>query len=170
VYTHGRSCVCVCTHKVDTGWRRLIGSPSLQVIFHKRATNYRALWRKVTYEDKASYDPTPPCTVFFVCTHSGRYFVCVCTHIVDTGRQRLIGSPKSQVIFHKRATKYRSLWRKMTYEDKGSYEFSPPCTVFVCVHTVVDTGWRRLVGSPELQVIFHKRATKCRSLFAENDI
>ena len=44
-----------------------------------------------------------------------------------TGWQRLIGSPKLQIIFHKRATKYRSLLRKMTYKDKGSYESSPPC-------------------------------------------
>jgi len=29
--------------------------------------------------------------------------------------------------FHKRATKYGSLLRKMTYQDKGSYESSPPC-------------------------------------------
>ena len=44
-----------------------------------------------------------------------------------TGWRRLIGSPKLQIIFHKRATKYRSLLRKMTYKDKGSYESSPPC-------------------------------------------
>ena len=46
---------------------------------------------------------------------------------MDTGWRRLIGSPKLQIIFHKRATKYRSLLRKMIYEDKGSYESSPPC-------------------------------------------
>ena len=33
-----------------------------------------------------------------------------------------------QIIFHKRATRYRSLLRKMTDKDKGSYESSPPCT------------------------------------------
>jgi len=44
-----------------------------------------------------------------------------------TGWRRLIGSPKLRIIFHKRATKYRSLLRKMTYKDKGSYESSPPC-------------------------------------------
>jgi len=31
-----------------TGWRRLIGSPKLQIIFHKRATKYRSLLRKMT--------------------------------------------------------------------------------------------------------------------------
>jgi len=45
-----------------------------------------------------------------------------------TGWRRLTGSPKLQIIFHKRATKYRSLLRKMTYKDKGSYESSQPCT------------------------------------------
>jgi len=44
-----------------------------------------------------------------------------------TGWRRLIGSPKVQIIFHKRATKYRSLLRKMTYQDEGSHECSPPC-------------------------------------------
>jgi len=46
-----------------TGWRKLIGCLKLQVIFRKRATNYRALVRKMTCGDKASYDSTPPCRV-----------------------------------------------------------------------------------------------------------
>ena len=52
-----------------------------------------------------------------------------CSHMrySYTGWRRLIGSPKLQIIFHKRATKYRSLLRKMTCKDKGSYESSPPC-------------------------------------------
>jgi len=41
-----------------TGWRRLIGSPKLQIIFHKRATKYRSLLRKMTYKDKGSYEPS----------------------------------------------------------------------------------------------------------------
>jgi len=48
-------------------------------------------------------------------------------HAHNTGWRRLLGSPKSQIIFHKRATKYKSLLRKMTYKDKGSYESSPSC-------------------------------------------
>ena len=50
-----------------------------------------------------------------------------------TGWRRLIGSPKLQIIFHKRATKYRALLRKMSYKDKGSYESSPPCTLVSCL-------------------------------------
>ena len=49
----------------------------------------------------------------------------ICRLVRITGWRRLIGSPKLQIIFHKRATKYRSLLRKMTYKDKGSYESSP---------------------------------------------
>jgi len=52
-----------------------------------------------------------------------------------TGWRRLIGSPKLQIISHKRATKYRSLLRKMTYKDKGSHESSPPC--ISCRHQLI---------------------------------
>jgi len=48
-------------HKGRTGWRRLIGSPTLQIIFHKRAIKYRSLLRKMTYKDKGSYESSPPC-------------------------------------------------------------------------------------------------------------
>ena len=46
--------------KMRTEWRRRIGCLKLQVIFRKRATNYRALLWKMTYKDKASYDFTAP--------------------------------------------------------------------------------------------------------------
>ena len=45
-----------------------------------------------------------------------------------TGWRKLMGSPKLQIILNKIATEYKSLLRKMTYKDKGSYEFLPPCT------------------------------------------
>ena len=69
-----------------------------------------------------------------------------------TGWRRLIGSPKLQIIFHKRATKYRSLLRKMTYEDKGSYESSPMMTRGM--------GLLWLAGSLKLQVSFAKEPYK----------
>jgi len=46
-----------------TGWRRHIGCLKLQVIFCNRATNYRALLRKMTYKYKASYESSPPCNM-----------------------------------------------------------------------------------------------------------
>ena len=45
-----------------TKWQRPIGCLKLQVIFRERDTNYRALLRKMTNEDKASDDSTLPCT------------------------------------------------------------------------------------------------------------
>ena len=54
---------------------------------------------------------------------------------MPTGWRRHIGSPKLQIIFHKRATKYRSLLQKMTCKDKGSYESSPPCIIRWQLHT-----------------------------------
>ena len=38
-------------HYCSTGWRKLIGSPKLQIIFHKRATKYRSLLWKMTYKE-----------------------------------------------------------------------------------------------------------------------
>jgi len=35
----------------------------LQVIFRRRATNYRGFLRKMTCKDKASYGSWPPCTL-----------------------------------------------------------------------------------------------------------
>ena len=58
--------LCV-TWLIPTGWRRLIGSPKLQIIFHKRAKKYRALLLKMTYKDKGSYESSPPCTRYHSC-------------------------------------------------------------------------------------------------------
>jgi len=44
-----------------TEWRIPIRCLKLQVLFRKRATNCRALLRKTTYKDKASYGSSPPC-------------------------------------------------------------------------------------------------------------
>jgi len=57
------------SHMVRPMWRtvapglkplRLLRA-QLQVIFHKRATNYRAILREMTCKDKASYGSWPPC-------------------------------------------------------------------------------------------------------------
>ena len=75
-----------------TGWRRLIGCLKLQVNFRKRATNYRALLRKMAYEDKASYDSTPLTTKSY---HHQATIMCLqCVHLFF---------PKIQAIFCKRA-------------------------------------------------------------------
>ena len=40
---------------------RVDSSYIVLILFIILATNYRALLRKMTYKDKASYDSTPPC-------------------------------------------------------------------------------------------------------------
>ena len=52
---------CISSSNGSTGWRRPIGCLKLQVIFRKRAPSYMPLLRKMTYEDKASYDSTLLC-------------------------------------------------------------------------------------------------------------
>jgi len=92
-------CVCVCVGKsscflpcpkIRSGWRRPRGCLKLQDIFRKRATNYRALLRKITHKEKASYDSTPLCTIeairvcicavyiCFSCLCHYCYLLCVC--------------------------------------------------------------------------------------------
>ena len=50
---------------IYTGWRRPIECLRWQVIFRIRATNYKALLRKMTYKDKASYVSSHP--VWCIC-------------------------------------------------------------------------------------------------------
>jgi len=54
-------CVMPKSPVIHTEWRRPKGCLNLQVIFRKRATNHRALSRKMTCKDKASYGSTTLC-------------------------------------------------------------------------------------------------------------
>jgi len=68
-----------CSHSVsDRGWRRCIRCLKLQVYFYKRTTNNRALLRKMTCKDKASYASSTPCSEF-TATHCST-LQCTATH------------------------------------------------------------------------------------------
>ena len=69
-YIYTRHCLFFPTHNKAltesqsmerTEWRRPIGCLKLQIIFRKRATNYRALLQEMSFKDKASYGSSPPC-------------------------------------------------------------------------------------------------------------
>jgi len=66
VLPHAHARVQHCQHQLFSEfiyrWRRPIGCLELRVIFHKRATNYRALLRKMTCKHKACYVCSPPCS------------------------------------------------------------------------------------------------------------
>jgi len=72
--THLYVCLtCEILHVWSIGWRRPIGCLRLQVISRKRATNYRALLRKMTYNDTAWCGSSPPCIIYNVSYKS--YFI-----------------------------------------------------------------------------------------------
>jgi len=126
----------------------------------------------------AYLDAFDTCTHTCVCIHVYIH-VCSSTHMHDTymcknicdfmhtGWRRLIGSPKLQIIFHKRANKYTSLLRKMTYKDKGSYESSPPCTrlLYVCRDSFV-RDMPHSFGAHRHSVCRWNQVLMCRDAFA----
>ena len=69
--------------RVRTGWRRLTGSPKLQVISRKRATKYRSLLQKMTYKDKGSFESSPPCTLVCIVCIMYPYTYIYVTHILQ---------------------------------------------------------------------------------------
>ena len=73
-----------------TGWPRPIACLRSQVIFRKRATNHRALLRKITCKDQASYGSSPPCM----------------------GSLQFVGSLKSLVSFAEHRLFYMALLQK----------------------------------------------------------
>jgi len=126
---HHSRLVCNTQHKrnEDTGWRRLIGCLKLQVIFRKRATYYRALLRNMTYEDKASYDSTPPCILRV------QWYRVAKTHRIPYLHRSF--SAKEPLIVGLFCGKWRM---KIRHPMALRHHVS-------CVRG--DTGWRRLIGS-----------------------
>ena len=57
-------------------------------------------------------------------------FMCVFVYIVCTSCIYVA------ISFRQRATTYRAFLQKMTYEDKASYDSSPPCTA-ICIWSVI---------------------------------
>jgi len=105
-HAHAHSCVGVCVSERESERQRVcthiyvyistfmlqINTSTveikLQVIFHKRATNYGALLRKMTFRDKVSYGSSPPCIYIHILT-SNKYvyqwtnelWVCACVSV-----------------------------------------------------------------------------------------
>ena len=79
----------VFTKWLSTGWRKPIGFRKLQVIFRKKAADYRALLQKMKCGDMACYGSSPPCTH----NNSACDIIescCTCV-VVGTGLRRPIG-------------------------------------------------------------------------------
>ena len=67
-----------------------IGCLKLQVSFRKRATNYRALLRKMTSKDKVSRGSSPPCSTgfekFYFVRRSAGQFIEICENYGRVGK------------------------------------------------------------------------------------
>jgi len=128
--------VCVYVYECErvcgytTGWRRVIGCLISYITFRKLATDYRALLRKMTYPDKASYDSMPPCISEI--QHTVLHTVICCSEkeqrkgktFLRRGEKRaslplivmewlrLVGSLKGQVSFAEYRLFHRTLLQK----------------------------------------------------------
>ena len=112
------------TLETTTGWRRLKGSyeSSPPCTAHHTATYCNTLQQTTTHCNTLQHNTTHNTTHCNSNNYSSSHSYVTC-------------APKLQIIFHKRATKYRSLLQKMTHKDKGSYESSPAVQHITLQHT-----------------------------------
>jgi len=109
-----------------TGWRRLIGSPKLHIIFHKRAAKYRSLLRKMTYKDKGSYESSPPC--IRPLSSSTSISLCrLCIHVfIHMYINTHIHKRKRSIYIHIRPAYRQPLYAM--YTSAHTYRYSHTCT------------------------------------------
>ena len=141
VYVCVRMGVCMCRSWV-TGWQRPIGCLKLQVIFRKRATDYRALLRKMTCKHKASYGSSPPCiTSSSIAISYGKHSHELAfeeyhqqLHIVFYGVATISRLLKIIRLFCKKALQRRLYSAKETYNFKEPTHRSHPIPIDLQLH------------------------------------
>ena len=127
-------------HLHVTGWRRPIGCLKLQVIFRKRATNYRALLRKMAYKDEASYNSTPPCIISMKkCLFESEIYIRSTIDSELDGTCLYI-SDHCIWIFHTLSFKKKMCvwkWDMHLRQKLLGGGFSTPCPSFVLICTII---------------------------------
>jgi len=116
---------------------------SFRSFFRKRATIYRALLRKMTYEDKASYGSTPPCMYILKGLFHFSKKPCTCVGVlqIDTGnlsKESYIYSQKRVTYVLKRAkhilkTKQPHSQRSPAYSQRALYTGSWSVYIYILV-------------------------------------
>ena len=101
------------------GWWRCIGCLQFQISFHKRATDYGDLFRKMTYKDKTFYASLPTCInpMISLRHHSGT----VCNslqHAAPGPFLELIGSLNNVVSFVTESTQIGHILHKKPWQRR----------------------------------------------------
>jgi len=167
--------MCMHTSTMPTAWQRLIGCLKMQIIFRKRATNYRALMRKMTYEDKASCGSSPPCTMScsYVFTHQEYHMyshinhayhvllICIHTSTMPMGWRSSVRCLIFIDHFPQKSPIISGSFAERELQLKASYASSPPRTMscsYVFTHQQCLQGGQVTSDALSLQAIFCKRA------------
>jgi len=147
--------ICCFYINTSTGWRWLIGSSKLQIIFHKRATKYRSLLRKVTYKDKGSYESSQPCIhMLLLYKYEYPYVALIWIWISICDMNMSIHPLLSAHTYHIDIS-------IPDVQHSYSYVMNMSIHLLLSVHMChIDMGWLRLVGSLELKVSFSKEPYK----------
>jgi len=90
---------------------------------------------------------TPPCTP----TH---------TNTNAHSQRRSITQANKQTTTHAHVSTHAHVHAQWHTHSRSHTTKQMHTCKHTCTHCVGCTGWRRLIGSPKLQIIFHKRATK----------
>ena len=126
----------------DTEWRRRIGCLKLQVSFRKRATNYRALLRKITSEEKASYHSTQPCIHIEHMTIEYEHKTIEYEHMTIEYDATLYSSRRIDMIFNSHmftsctATHCNTLQHTATHCNTLQHTATHCNTIVICSHHV----------------------------------
>ena len=144
-------CCILGAHLATTEWRRCMGCFKLQVSFCRRATNYRALLRKMTGKEKSCYASSPPSRSSHTYIHVFIYtstiqYTYMCTLLPPRTRPYLLCPFEQHLFFippnHETTSLfslYPRLSRPFSLSTPISFSISPSFSLFVSISISIST-------------------------------